>query len=91
MITAILPIFNILRIVNLGGMITEINITKAIILIITITIITIAVNYGKKSITFVAKKVIALISISMISNNRQKNFEDKTENSIEIKINTMHL
>ena len=39
---------------------------------------------------FVAKKVVALISIQTMSNERQKNFGDKTENSAEIKANTMH-
>ena len=49
-----------------------------------------AANYGEKSVMFVAKKIIALISIQTMNNKRQKNFEDKTENIVEIKANTMH-
>lgn len=47
-------------------------------------------NHGKNSIIFVANKVVAQTSILIINNRRQKNFEDKTENSAEIKVNTTH-
>ena len=47
-----------------------------------------AVNHGEESVMFVIKKVVALTNIQMMSNGRQKNFEDKTENSAEIKANT---
>lgn len=39
---------------------------------------------------FVAKKIVALISIQTMSNERQKKFRDETENSAEVKVNTMH-
>ena len=47
-----------------------------------------AISHGKKSVMFVAKKVVALISIQTMSNKRQKNFEDETKNFVEIKANT---
>lgn len=55
-----LPIFSFLQIMDLGEMITVINITK--ITIITIILITtiIAVNYGKKSVIFVVRKRLLL-------------------------------
>ena len=83
------PIFNILQIVNLVNIITIINIIKIIIFTIATTTI-IAVSYRKKSIIFVAKKVITLISIQKMSNRKQKNFRDKTGNFVKIKTNTMH-
>ncbi len=85
-----LPILSTLRIVDLGGMIVEINTTRATILTIATTTTTMAVNHGEESVMFVAKKVIALISIQTMSNKRQKNFGDETENSAEIKANTTH-
>lgn len=36
------------------------------------------------------KKVVTLISIQIMSNKRQKNFRDKTENFVEIKTNTIY-
>ncbi len=68
----------------------EIYITRATILTITTLTTTTAVNHGEESVMFVAKKVVALISIQTISNKRQKNFGDKTNISAEIKANTMH-
>lgn len=68
----------------------EINITKTIILTIVTTTTKIAISQGEKSVTFMAKKVVTLISIQMISNRKQKNFGDKTKNSAKIKANTTH-
>lgn len=85
-----MPIFSIIWIVDLGNMIAVINRTKVTILIIVTIIITIAVNYKKEGVMFVAKKIIALINIQTMSNRRQKNFGDKTENFIEIKVNIIH-
>ena len=68
----------------------EINTTRATILTITITTTTTAVNHEEESIMFVAKKVVALISIQTMSNKKHKNYRDKTENSAKIKINTTH-
>lgn len=70
MIIVILPILSILQIVGLGDMIVEINITRVTILIITMTINTIAISYGEESIIFVVKKVVTLISIQIINNRR---------------------
>lgn len=67
-----------------------VNITKTILFTIAIIVIIIAVSYIKKSIIFVIKKVIALISIQTMSNKRQKNFRDKTENFVEIRANITH-
>ena len=58
-----LPIFSTLWIVNLGGIIAVINITKGTILIIAIITIIMGVSHREKSVIFVAKKVIALIDI----------------------------
>lgn len=58
-----LPIFSILQIVNLGGMIAVINTTRATILTIAIIITTIVVSHRDGSVMFVAKKIVALISI----------------------------
>lgn len=70
-------------------MITVINTIRATILtIITITT-TMATSHGKKSVKFVAKKAIALISIQTMSNEKQKNFGDKIKNFEEIKANTI--
>lgn len=85
-----LPIFSFLQIVNLDKIITKINIIKAIIFTIIIITIMIAVSHGKKSVTFVVKKVITLINILIISNGKQKNFEDKIKNPAEIKANIRH-
>lgn len=73
----------------MGGIIAIINIIKTTILTIAITTI-IAISYKKKSVIFVAKKVVALIGIQKMSNKRQKNFEDKTGNFGLIKANTTH-
>ena len=51
------------------------------------TIIIIVISYKKENVMFIAKKIIALISIHKISNRRQKNFRGKTENLTEIKPN----
>lgn len=82
-----MPIFNTLQIVNLGKIIAVINITRATILTIALIIIIIVVSHKKKSVIFVAKKVVTLISIQTINNGKQNNFEEKTENFIEIKAN----
>lgn len=65
-----LPIFSFLQIVNLGKMIREINIIKAIIFTIIIITIMIAVSHRKESVTFVVKKVITLTNILIISNRK---------------------
>lgn len=70
MITITLLIFSILQIVNLGGMIAIINTTKTIILIIAIITTKIVISYGKKSVIFVAKKIVALINIQTMSNEK---------------------
>lgn len=68
-----------------------IMINTTIVTILTIAIITIvAINYGKKSVMFVVKKIVTLMSIQKISNKKQKIFEDKTGNFVERKRNTMH-
>lgn len=56
------PIFNISQIVHLVDIIVVINTIRAITLTITKTII-IAISYGKKSVMFAAKMVVALINI----------------------------
>lgn len=58
-----LPVINILYIIDLGKMIAIINKIKATILTFAIITTTIVINYKEKSVIFVAKKVIALISI----------------------------
>lgn len=85
-----LPVCNILRIINLGKMIAIINTTRSTIFIIATIIKTIAASYREKNIIFVAKKVVTLISIQTMSNRRQKNFRDKTKNFMEIKANIIH-
>lgn len=65
-----LSIFNILQVIDLGKIIMMINTIKTIILIITTIIIKIAINYKKKRIIFVIKKVVISISIKNM-NNRQ--------------------
>lgn len=85
-----LPIFTTLWIFNLGSMIMEANIIRVIILTITITATIMAINHGEKSVIFVNKKVIALIIIQTMSYRRQKNFENKTENFVEIKANIIY-
>ena len=89
-ITAMLPIFSTLQIVNLGEIIMVINTTRATIFTIATITTIMAVNYGEKSVIFVAKKVVALINIKTMSNKRQKNFGDKTENFVEIRAKTTH-
>ena len=49
-----------------------------------------AVSHGKKSVMFVEKKVVALMSILKKKNRKQKNFRNKTKNFAEIKANTTH-
>ena len=71
-------------------MIVETNIIRATILIITMRITIIAISHGEENVIFVEKKVVVLISIQTISNGKQKNFGDETENSAKIKANTMH-
>lgn len=39
---------------------------------------------------FMDKKFVALISIQIMKNGKQKNFGDKTKNSVKIKANTIH-
>lgn len=90
MITAILPIFNTLQTVNLDRMTIEINITKVVIFIIITIITKMAVSYEEESVIFMAKKLITLASIQMMSNRREKNFEGKTENFMEIKVNIIY-
>lgn len=66
-------------------------INTTIVTIFTIVIITIvAISYGKKSVIFVAKKIVILMSIQKISNKKQKIFEDKTGNFVKKKANTTH-
>ena len=74
MITATLLILSILQIINLGGIIVEINTTRATILMIATTITTMAVSHREKSVIFIEKNVVALINIQTMSNGRQKNF-----------------
>lgn len=52
-------------------MIVMINTIKVTILIIAIITTTMAISNKEKSVMFLAKKVIALISIQTISNKRQ--------------------
>ena len=85
-----LPIFSTLRIVDLGGIITVINITRARILTIDTITTTMAVSDGDESVMFMAKRVVLLISIQTMSNGRQKDFGDKTENFVEIRASTTH-
>lgn len=71
-------------------MIVKINIIKATILIIATIIIIIAVNYGKESVIFIAKTIVALTNIQIISNGRPKIFGNKFENSVGIKTNIIY-
>lgn len=68
----------------------EINIKRATILTIAKTIIKLILRYEEKNIMFMAKKVVTLANIQIRSNEKQKNFGDKTENSMEIKVNTTY-
>lgn len=43
------------------------------------------VDHKEKNVIFMIKKIVVLTSIWMISSRKQKNFANKTENSIEIK------
>lgn len=63
MITAMLLIFSTLWIIDLGGIIVEINIRKAIILAIATTIISIISSHREESVMFIAKKIITQTSI----------------------------
>lgn len=65
----------------------EINTRRATIFIITKTIITITIRYGEKNFMFIAKKVVTLANIHIISNGKQKNFGDKMG---EIGVNTIY-
>lgn len=85
-----MPIFITLQIVNLSRKIAVINKTKATILIIATIKTTIAASHGKKRVIFLAKKIVTLISIQTMSKKRQKKFENKTKNFVEIKANTIH-
>lgn len=71
-------------------MIAVINIKREIIFIIVIITTSMAIKHRKKSIMFVAKKVVTLIDIQTINNEKQKHFGDKTMNSVEIKPNTIY-
>lgn len=51
-------------------MIAEINITKAILLTISITITTITASYGEKSVMFVTNKVIAQTNNEMMTKRK---------------------
>lgn len=64
----ILPIIKIFQIINLATIIIITNIIRRIIFIIIITIIIISINYKKKDVIFVAKKIFALIYILKIGN-----------------------
>lgn len=90
MITAMLLIFSTLRIVNFGNITARLNITRVVILTIAIITISLTINHGKKSVMFVAKNFVTLARIQMMNNRRQKKSGDKTENSVEIKTNTIH-
>lgn len=74
----------------MDDIIIVINIKKGTLFIITIIITIIAISHKEKSVIFVIKKVVALISIQIISNGISKNFGIKTENFLEIKTNTIH-
>ena len=63
MITVILLIFSTFLIVNLYGIIAEINTTRAIIFIIDIIITIMAITHKKKIVIFVAKNDVVLTSI----------------------------
>ena len=80
-----LPILSILQIVDLGDMIAETNTTRATILTIAKITTIMTLSHGEESVMFIEKRAVALISIQMMSNGRQKNFGDKTENFVEIK------
>ena len=45
------------------------------------------ISHGEENVMSVAKKVIALIDIQTMNNGKQKNFGDKTKNSVEVKAN----
>lgn len=49
-----------------------------------------AVGHKEKNVIFVAKKVVILTSIWIMSSRKQKNFSNKTKNFAEIKANTIH-
>lgn len=49
-----------------------------------------AIIHKKENIMFVIKKIVALISISIMSNRKQKNSGDKIKNFVEINLNTTH-
>ena len=90
MIIAILPIFRSLWIIDMSKMIAVINTIRVIILIIVTITIIMAINHKIESVIFMAKMVVTLISIQIISNRKQKNFGDKTENFVEIRANITH-
>lgn len=46
-----------------------------------------AINYRKKNVIFIAKKVVALTNIEIMSNGKQKNFGKEIKNCAEIKAN----
>lgn len=61
-------IIHYFQIVNLSHMTAAIHTTQSAILIITTRSIVIVVSHGEEIVLFVAKKVVFLISISIISN-----------------------
>lgn len=67
-----------------------INIIKATTFIIATIIILITINYRKKSVIFMAKKIIYLIDGYKMINKKQKNLKRKTENFRQIKANTIY-
>ena len=85
-----LLIFSTLQIVNLDRIITVINTTNTTIFTIATSSTIIVVSHGKENIIFVVKKIVTQTSIQIISNRKQKNFEDKIENFLEIKANTTY-
>lgn len=85
-----LVILNILWTNNFRNIIMKIYITKAKILTITTITITIVVSHGKRTIIFIVKKIVPLITIQIMSNKKQKTFKDKIMKSIMIKVNIIY-
>lgn len=74
----------------MSGMIAMINIISIIIFTIPIIKTKIVISHEKKSVIFVAKKIVAPINIEIINNKKQKMFEDEGKNLIKIKENTIY-
>lgn len=74
----------------MGGIIVKTNIISLTIFIVVTTIIIIAVNPGKKNVIFVEKKNCYSNKHSDNKQWKVKNFGDKIENSVKIKVNIMH-